>query len=57
MKKYLVGALCASYFLLVPVQATVLICSPQQTDAEYFACIGKCAADNWWTPAWMCALL
>ncbi|MBC8948424.1 hypothetical protein BDE27_3340 [Xenorhabdus ehlersii] len=24
MKKYLVGALCALYFLLVPVQATAL---------------------------------
>ncbi|WP_155271024.1 hypothetical protein [Xenorhabdus bovienii] len=57
MKKYLVGALCASYFLLVPVQATALICDFQQKDAEYFACIGKCASDNWWAPAWMCALL
>ncbi|WP_155271274.1 hypothetical protein [Xenorhabdus bovienii] len=57
MKKYLVGALCASYFLLVPVQANALICSPQQTDAEYFACIGKCVSDNWWAPALMCALL
>ncbi len=57
MKKYMLGALCASYFLLVPVQATALICDPFQTDAEWWACVGKCSEDNWWAPAWMCALL
>ncbi len=55
MKKYIAIALCSSYFLLMPIQVSALICSPFQTDAEYFACIGKCVQDNWWANALMCA--
>lgn len=55
MKKYITIALCSSYFLFVPIQANALVCSPLQSDKDYFNCIAKCVHDIWWTPAWMCA--
>ncbi|PHM34002.1 hypothetical protein Xszus_02489 [Xenorhabdus szentirmaii] len=57
MRKYMAIALCSSYFLFVPMQASALFCSPYQADAQWWACIGKCHEDNPFIPAWLCAEL
>ncbi len=53
MKKYISIALCAAYFVFVPLQASAFVCSPYQSDQDYLNCVFNCA-QQWWVPTLMC---